>query len=364
MKKLLSLILVICMLVAVLASCASNGDTQGTESESASAKETTSTGTTETEISTESNTESEPGSESVTEPASDSEKNTESDTEPNTGSETDPETETEPANEIRFNDKYSVIGSYADTLKSTIKSEKLPAPSDNADTVIYVGEADADIVKAAKALLTAPNGYHNFAILSSNSELAIYATSEYAINNAIAYLIENYTSGGYIAVPKNLNYTFIADLPDIKIDGKALDSFTVTASSDLADVASGLAEDLTFITGFEVAYAQNAEGGLIRLVATESGNNIAGGYTLSYSNSVLTVTAQNKVTLAYAISNLIDNLKFGLDITEGYSRSFPMSMKSSVFVATSVFIDMGKLLEYPSVMSSPNLRLSIRFEIA
>ena len=343
MKKLLSLILVICMIVAVLASCDINGGKQSAESEKPSNTEKVTDTTTETEANTEKNTESEPASESKTEPDSNTEKNTESDTEKNTETDkttepgTESDTETEASNEICFKDKYSVNGSYANMLKDAIKSEKLPSPSDNASLVIYVGEADAKIVTAAKALLTAPNGYHNFAIVATDSELAIYATSEYAINNAIDYLIENYTAGGYIAVPKNLQYTFVANLPDIRIDGKTLDSFTVTANSDLADVAGGFAEDLTFLTGFNVAYAQNAEGALIRLVATGSGTSIANGYTLSYSDSVLTVTAQNKTTLAYALSNLIDNLKFGLNITEGYSRSFPFSMKTEVATNTELF---------------------------
>ena len=240
------------------------------------------------------------------------------------------EAPTEGETGVHFEDDFMLSGEYADELKSALKVNKVNTGSTSSDTVIYVGEADADIVSTAKANLTKPNNYYDFTIVTDGKDLAIYAPSALAIENAIAYLIENFTDGGHIAVPDNFTYTHLeTDLTDIKLGGNTLENTTIVASPALSDIASGLAEDLTILTGFNLQYAEAAEGAQIALVASGSGSAIGAEYTVAYSNGALTVTAENKVTLAYAISGLIKLLKSGAEIAEGFSETYTLETKTA-----------------------------------
>ena len=245
---------------------------------------------------------------------------------------------TEADTSIHFENNFMISGEYASDLKSALKSNKINTGVTSSDTVIYVGEANAEIVNIAKANLARANNYYDFTIVTDGKDLAIYATSSLAIESAITYLIENLTKGGHITVPNDFSYTHIAsDLPEVTINGNTLENVTVVAKYDLQDIASGLAKDLTLYTGYNVAYGTGAEGFAIELVATGSTNSIGNSYTLSYTNSKLYITAENKVTLAYAISSFIKALKNGLEITEGYSETFTFEIKTAVATDIELF---------------------------
>ena len=339
MRKYFAIILALCMIVSIFAACDGSKKDAETNTQKHSSTQTESASIPETEPDSADESTTEPKSEKPTEPESETQKDSETQGGSDSNSETQTETETGAETEtgLNFKDTYSIEGEFADILKNVIKEEKLPAPTENADLVIYVGDANADVVNAAKALLVKPNNYLDFVILSDGSDLAIYATSEYAIEQAIDYLITNHTEKGYIAVPDNFKHTHFADLPDIKIDGKTLEGFTVVAPAELQDLASGLAENLTMLSGYKVSYGTSAESNKIVLSTTDSSTGIKSGYSISYSNSTVNLSAQNKATLAYAISSFLDNLEFGMDITDGYSRTFPLTLKTEVATNTQLF---------------------------
>ena len=230
-----------------------------------------------------------------------------------------------------------ISGEYASELKSALKAEKIKTGKTNSDNVIYVGEADAAIVNTAKANITRPNSYYDYTIITDGKNLAIYATSDYAIELAIDYLIENYTEGGHVAVPDNFAYTSQKTLSDIKIGGNTVDKFTVVSADNLQDIASGLAKDLTLKTGYTVAYGTSAEGAKISLVTTGTGSSIGNSYTVAYSGSTLTLTAANKITLAYAVPGLLAKLEGGLSITDGFSETYTLETKTAAATDTALF---------------------------
>ena len=82
-----------------------------------------------------------------------------------------------------------IAGEYASALKSALKYNKVNTGSVSSNTVIYVGEADAETANTAKAQLTRANNYYYFTIITDGKYLAIYTTSDYAIKNAIKHLI-------------------------------------------------------------------------------------------------------------------------------------------------------------------------------
>ncbi len=265
---------------------------------------------------------------------------TEEPTQAPTQAPTDAPTEapTEAETGVHFEDDFMISGEYAAELKSELKANKINVGKNKSDTVIYVGEADAEIVTTAKAQLTRANNYYDFTIITDGKDLAIYALSEIAIQNAIDHLIENYTEGGYIAVPDNFTYTYLEEqLADINIGGNTFEGITVVAPSDLQDIASGIAGDFTLLTGYSVPYGTSADGAQISLVTTGSGNEIGTSYTVTYSGETLTLTAQNKVTLAYAASGLIKAIKEGLEVTEGFFETYTFETQTAPATDTELF---------------------------
>ena len=293
-----------------------------------------------TAITTESEsiTETEAVTDTETETVTETETETETESETETETETETESETESETGVHFNDDFMISGEYASELKSSLKSDKINSGVASSDKVIYVGEADAEIVNTAKANLTRPNNYYDFTIITDGRDLAIYATSDLAIKDAITYLIVNFTDGGHIVVPNDFAYTHLAsDLPELTINGNTLENATVVAKDDLQDLASGLAKDLTLYTGYNVPYGTGAEGFVIELVTTGSSNTIGNSYTVSCASSKLYITAENKVTLAYAISSFVNALENELEITEGYSETFTFEIKTAVATDIELF---------------------------
>ena len=336
MKKVLCLILSLLMLLCVFASCDFGGGTE-TESKTETPTEIEATeGTEETEPKETEPKETEP---KETEPKETEPKESEStpntDTDPVTESDTEPETETETG--VHFKDDFMIAGEYASEFKAALKAEKIKTGKTNSENVIYVGKANAEIVNTAKANITRPNSYNDYTIITDGKNLAIYATSDYAVELAIDYLIENYTEGGHVAVPDNFAYTSQKELSDIKIGGNTVDKFTVVAADNLQDIASGLAKDLTLKTGYTVAHGTSAEGAKIVLAATGAGNTVQNSYTVTYSDSALTLTAANKVTLAYAVSGLLAKLEGGLNITDGFSETYTLETKTVAATDTALF---------------------------
>ena len=138
-------------------------------------------------------------------------------------------------------------------------------------------------------------------------------------------------------MPNNFVYTHIAELPDMRIGDNTLENITVVAKTNLQDLAGGLAKDLTLLTGYNVAYGERADGATIEITATRSTSTIGSSYTVSYTNSNLYITAENKVTLAYAISSFVKDLKNGLEISEGYSETFTFDIRTAVATDTELF---------------------------
>lgn len=337
------------MLLCVFASCDFGGDAETEAKTEAPVKTEGTEGNEETEPKETDPKETEPketepketepketeSKETDSSPNTDTDPSTDPDTDPVTESDTEPETETETG--VHFKDDFMISGEYASEFKAALKAEKIKTGKTNSDNVIYVGEADAAIVNTAKANITRPNSYHDYTIITDGKNLAIYATSDYAIELAIDYLIENYTEGGYIAVPDNFSYTSQKELSYIKIGGNTVDKFTVVATDNLQDLASGLAKDLTLKTGYTVAYGTSAEGAKIVLTATGAGSTVQNSYTVTYSGSTLTITAENKITLAYAVSGLLANLEGGLQIIDGFSETYTLETKTVAATDTALF---------------------------
>lgn len=349
MKKYLAILLVLCMAISIFAACDSkkepdnNGKDKTTEAPTA--EQTPTVTEPDEDDETEGDPQTEPATDPVTEPATEpitppeTDPATKPETEPVTDPATEPvtEPETEPETGVHFNGKYAVEGDDASTLSATIKSEKLPAPTAGSDKVIYVGESASALTQSAKDLITRTNNYNDFAIITDGEDLAIWAGSPEALEKAIDLLIKNYTDGGHIAVPENFSYVEMPNNTEIKINGNTLEGMTVVAKSELQDLASGLAGDLTALTGYTVAYGESAEGTAIKLVATGSGSSIGTSYTLSYANSTLTLTAANKITLAYAITSLTKDLCDGLEIADGFNETYTLSTKTAAATDVELF---------------------------
>ena len=123
-----------------------------------------------------------------------------------------------------------------------------------------------------------------------------------------------------------------------KSDAIAFEGMTVVAINQMQDIASGLAKDLSAVTGCNIKYGTYASGAQIKLVTTStSGTGIGAAYTVKYSSSTLTLSALNKVTLAYAISDFVARIKSGLEITEGFEESYALEVKTVAATDTKLF---------------------------
>ncbi len=138
-------------------------------------------------------------------------------------------------------------------------------------------------------------------------------------------------------MPDNFSYKEAPDLMDIRIGVNTLENIIVVSDTDCQDIASTLAEDLTLLTGYKVPCAESAQVVSIELKATGASGAIASAYTVTYKDSKLTLTAANKITLAYAVSSLLKDLKAGLEMTDGYSEIFTLATKTAVATDTSLF---------------------------
>ena len=123
-----------------------------------------------------------------------------------------------------------------------------------------------------------------------------------------------------------------------KSDAIAFEGMTVVAINQMQDIASGLAKDLSAVTGCNIKYGTYANGAQIKLVTTStSGTGIGAAYTVKYSSSTITLSALNKVTLAYAISDFVARIKSGLEITEGFEESYALEVKTVAATDTKLF---------------------------
>lgn len=123
-----------------------------------------------------------------------------------------------------------------------------------------------------------------------------------------------------------------------KSDAIVFENMTVVAINQMQDLASGLAKDLSKVTGYDIKYGTYSSGAQIKLVTTSSSGTVIGSaYTLKYADSTLTISATNKVTLAYAISDFVARVKNGLKITEGFDESYAIEIKTADATDTSLF---------------------------
>lgn len=352
MKKHLVLIIALCILITMLAACNENPDLPVSDTDTeAITKETADVPThapsdTHTDVSTEeastqgeseSTTESGNATEMPTESETPSQTETPSETETKCESESETESDAETDPYVEFI-KYTVKGSGSSALKDAINAANLPSPSAGTGKDIYVGEHSSALSQNAAALITRPNNYHDFAILTNGDDLAIWAGSDGALERAIAYLIDNYTKGGYIAVPHDFSYVDMTHaVKDITIANKDLSEFTVTSSKNNLGLATKLTEDIAILTGYKLNCTAGANGTVIELATVDTSTEVDTSYTLSCESSALTLTAKNQATLSYAIADFLVKLENGLDISEGFSQSYPFAFKTAEATDTALF---------------------------
>ncbi len=235
---------------------------------------------------------------------------------------------------LNFSADFTIHGEGAALFEDALEYTKVePADSTDAAKKIYVGEADADIVAAAKAKLAQrENNYADFVICSNDSELAIYGGSAYATDEAIKYLVNSLVNKKKIAFYANHTYYYEAPISTATIGGVALTKFAVVYDEVEKSVAESFALDLSILTGYEVvATTRSRLDNQIVLSAggTITASSVADKAHMTYADGKLTVSADNRNTLSYAASYLLGQLRDNATI--------PADTDSDINLATETY---------------------------
>ena len=242
--------------------------------------------------------------------------------------------------EMTFRGDFTIHGEDAALLEDALEYTKVEPAQNNAAKKIYVGEADAAIVAKAKELLaTRENNFADFALCSNETELAVYAASDYAMEQAIKYLI-SLADGKRIEFYTNHTYYYEAPISTATVGGVAISEFAVIYDELEKSVAESFALDLSILTGYEVTASTRsrlANQFVFSAGGTITASSVADTAHMAYNGGKLTVSADNRNTLSFAASYLLGQLRDNAAIPADTDSDITLATKTYQASDTALF---------------------------
>ncbi len=224
--------------------------------------------------------------------------------------------------DVTYQADFKVAGAAAEKLTKALADAGITPGGDDAAKIIYAGEDAAALAASAKASATArAASYNDYAILCDGTNLALYGASDYATEQAIAYLLATYAKDGAITVPKDLTYTAQPALAAITVGDNAIEELTIVSeNASCLGIANDLAKRLAILTGKEPAVSTSRARRAITLTANNGTNedDFATSYTVSATASELIITAPTRASLSYAVQDFAASLTDGATFAAGH----------------------------------------------
>lgn len=215
------------------------------------------------------------------------------------------------------------------------------AQDDTADEVEYeilVGNTSRKESKAVyKELIAArPNHAGDYIVRTVGNKVVIAATSDYSLELAINYFMENYCKNDLSVVPGDLNYIFRENKTAILLGSTNIASFTLRTekypSIMVVSAAKDLREYILKKTGYLVSIKK---GGTAKNNEILIGPNVDGlksltdikNYKIDFNKNILKINVGSTTAANFAIQKLMEQLDKGAKIVDGYSQSGSYSDK-------------------------------------
>ncbi len=230
-----------------------------------------------------------------------------------------------------FSRDFNLYGDGSETARALLAAAGVTSAQTAAAKRIYVNStADVAEVRAAQEKLDARDAHFNdYAIVAGESTLAIAAGSDAALTQAIQYLVTDHLDGNALCVPQDLSYVYQPALGSYQLADLPLDSFTVVCvdqAGTAMEAARDLAYQLSVMCGKEIPVTTEDTAEIaIRLSCQNGTENIyqAGApvsYDLKCSLSVVTLEAEDRATLSYAMADFLQRIKAGMTLRSDAAR--------------------------------------------
>lgn len=215
------------------------------------------------------------------------------------------------------------------------------AQDDTADEVEYeilVGNTSRKESKAVYEELIAarPNHAGDYIVRTVGNKVVIAATSDYSLELAINYFMENYCKDDLSVVPGDLNYIFREDKTTILLGSTNIASYTLRTEKYPSVMVVSAAKDLREYILKKTGYLVSIEkGGTAKNNEILIGPNVDGlesltdieNYKIDFNKNILKINVGSTTAANFAIQKLMEQLDKGAKIVDGYSQSGTYSDK-------------------------------------
>ena len=236
---------------------------------------------------------------------------------------------------------FAVKGRRSALLISALESVGVSLGDGAATQTIYVGDDNNALTGSAKEKVRSRENYYNDYVVISNSDaIAIYGGSDDALEQAIAYFAKQYVKDGKILVQNDLCDLVQAKNKSFTIAGKSVSGLRVVAKDkDYQEMATSLARSLSLLTGYPIKESVTAGSNDLTLAAQSNSikGEFAKEYTVSVSNSQLTLSAPTVSSLSYAVQCFLSEIADGTDFSEGLNEKRTYTMKHVDATNTELF---------------------------
>ena len=238
---------------------------------------------------------------------------------------------------------FQVKGRQGKLLTAALERMGISPSKEGAEKTVYVGAHDNPLTQAAEEKLKERAQYYNdFVILCNGSDVAIAGGSEDAISRGVTYFTAQYVKDGAISLSPELCHVDRAENLSLTVGGRSLQGLTVVAKDeDYRFIAAELAVSLSRLTGYPVKDAASAGAYSLLLTAeTTAGGDrgeVTTAYTVSVSDSQLSIIAPTKAALSYGAQHFVSTLSNGLELAEGLREERTYDMKHIKATDTETF---------------------------
>ena len=175
-----------------------------------------------------------------------------------------------------------------------------------------------------------PNHGADYIVRVVNNKVVIAAVSDYALELAVNYFMENYCKDDKSVIPADLNRVFREDKSTLFLGSDNIASFTIRTEKYPSYMVVSAAKELrTYIlnkTGYIVSIVK---GGAANKNEILIGPNVEGlenlsdiqSFKMEFTNNIFKISVGSTTAANYAIQQLIGQIDKGVKIENGYSMT-------------------------------------------
>ncbi len=232
---------------------------------------------------------------------------------------------------VTYEADFAVKGSAAKKLIAALEAVGITYTDGEYEKTIYVGTDENELtLEAMDMVASRENNYNDYSIVCNGVDVAVYAPSTYALDNAIAYFISQYVSEGVITLESDLAYLEQPETSEFTVAGKTLSGMRVVAGdAKYRAIAKNLAKALCISTGYYIVDSAVAGDNDLTVMAKNASNEegFSENYTVSVKNSKMSITAPTRASLSYAVQHFANSFADNVDFAEGTNEEKRFTMR-------------------------------------